>query len=246
MSFVARNKTGLRIHVLKEGRPLCGGGHKAKEQLVWQEDIGPANCAACLKIEREQKNRPSMKQIEKTEDFKEMVNLLSIFSEADIRLKALECVVNEELLETIDEHKPEYAELQEALMKAETAVEVIVRRHPEWFADRKNIKTPFGTPKLHSSSKCVPVNDEATVKLLRAEEKVDPTFKADDYIRKMEVPNLEALEGMDDAKLARFMVKRVKEEKFSIQPAKVDLGKAVKEAAEASVSNDRKEVATAA
>lgn len=40
-----------RVHAAREdGRPLCGGGHKAKSVPFWQDDIGPVNCEACLTI----------------------------------------------------------------------------------------------------------------------------------------------------------------------------------------------------
>lgn len=40
-----------KVHAKREdGSPLCGGGFMAKSAPAWQEDIGPVNCAACLKI----------------------------------------------------------------------------------------------------------------------------------------------------------------------------------------------------
>src|SRR6185312_3476620 len=117
----------------------------------------------------------------------------------------------------------EYAQYQQAMTQAETAAEVIARAHPEWFTARKSIKTPYGTAKLTKASRLESSNEEATVKLLRAEERANPEFKADDFIRKQEVPNLEALERLDDATLGRFMVKRVVEDKFSVSPASVDM-----------------------
>lgn len=45
-------KTELhKVHAVRtDGTPLCGGGHRAKSSPAWQADIGPVNCAACLKI----------------------------------------------------------------------------------------------------------------------------------------------------------------------------------------------------
>lgn len=40
-----------KIHAeTAEGKPLCGGGHRALRVTEWQADIGPVNCAACLGI----------------------------------------------------------------------------------------------------------------------------------------------------------------------------------------------------
>ena len=41
-----------KVHAIRcdDGKPLCGGGHKATYVVMWQDDIGPVNCAACLKI----------------------------------------------------------------------------------------------------------------------------------------------------------------------------------------------------
>lgn len=36
-----------KVHVIRDGRPLCGGGNGGKSVRQWQEDIGPANCRAC-------------------------------------------------------------------------------------------------------------------------------------------------------------------------------------------------------
>jgi len=40
-----------KVHAVRaDGQPLCGGGFKARAANAWQQDIGPINCAACLKI----------------------------------------------------------------------------------------------------------------------------------------------------------------------------------------------------
>lgn len=44
-----------KVHAVRtDGTPLCGGGHLAKSAPAWQADIGPVNCAACLKIKETQ------------------------------------------------------------------------------------------------------------------------------------------------------------------------------------------------
>ena len=44
-----------KVHAVRaDGSPLCGGGFQAKSAPTWQADIGPVNCAACLKIKENQ------------------------------------------------------------------------------------------------------------------------------------------------------------------------------------------------
>jgi len=41
-----------KVHAVRcaDGKPLCGGGHMATHVVIWQDDIGPVNCDACLTI----------------------------------------------------------------------------------------------------------------------------------------------------------------------------------------------------
>ncbi len=43
-----------KVHALKDGRPLCGGGCGAKS-VKWQNDFGPVNCERCLEIQENQR-----------------------------------------------------------------------------------------------------------------------------------------------------------------------------------------------
>jgi hypothetical protein len=103
------------------------------------------------------------KKIETTEDFQEMINLLAVFTAATNQLNDLQSEANEDMLEWLDTAKGEYASLQETLTKAEAALEIIARRHPEWFQTKKSIKTPYGVVKLTSSTSLEIPNEEATL-----------------------------------------------------------------------------------
>jgi hypothetical protein len=196
--------------------------------------------------------------IELTDDFKEMVNLLAVYTEAHNSLIALENDCNTELLEIIDEHKTDYAVLQESLTKAEAALELIALRHPEWFAQKQSIGTPYGTVKFHSGTKLEAANEEVSILLIRqkgmrafdeAEENGEivraaiergetvalpttPVFDDAQFVRVKEELNLEALAGLTDAELGEFRIRRVPNKSFSVKPAKIDMGKAVKESVE--------------
>lgn len=40
-----------RTHALSEaGRPLCGGGHNARQENTWQTDLADPDCHRCLTI----------------------------------------------------------------------------------------------------------------------------------------------------------------------------------------------------
>lgn len=191
--------------------------------------------------------------IKLTDDFKEMVNLMALYTEAHNSLVAMETDCNTDLLEIIDEHKGDYAVLQEALTKAEAALEVIALRHPEWFAQKQSIATPYGAVKFHNSTKLIVPNEEVSILLIHqkglaasnAAEATGGTPSFDDgkYVRVKEELNLEALEGMTDEELKEFRIKRVPNKTFSVKPAKIDMGKAVKEAVGASALAPERQVA---
>jgi len=192
------------------------------------------------KLKTDQNHRQAGEPSESA-DFNEVVNLLAVFSEATSRLAEIEAAANSALLEIIDEHKTEYATLQEACKKSETALEGLCRSHPEWFTAARSLKTPYGRVGFRSGASLTVRDDEATVKLLRAEyertlarreaDGSTAVFQVEDYVRVVELPNLEALEKLDDETLKKFMVARVQADSFSVTAATVNFGKAVKEAA---------------
>ena len=171
---------------------------------------------------------------EKSDDFKNMCDLLSVFSEGSARLKEMQGEMDSMFLSLVDDKKPEYAELQRTVTEAETALEVIARRHPEWFTEKRSIKTPFGTVKFLRSTKLEIKNAELTIELVRSHlvsNSTDPAATEAQFIRQVEELDREALEKLDDETLHRLKVKRVSADSFSVVAASMDLGKAVKEAA---------------
>jgi ribosomal protein L31 len=169
--------------------------------------------------------------------FAEVVKLMALGSDAANRLAEIEAEANRLLLELIDDCRLDYAKCQSALTAAEAALEVHARAHPEWFGKAKSIKTPYGKIAFRTGTSLKVKDDEATVNLLRA---LEPTlnsklpegqepFVAEDYIRTVEVPNLETLERLPDDSLKLFMVTRVVADSFSFTPAKVEFGQAVSE-----------------
>jgi hypothetical protein len=162
-------------------------------------------------------------------DFNQLVDLLSIYSEAENRLTQLQAAINEAALEIVAGHKKLYAGLQKTLTETETALEVIARRHPDWFAARRTLKTPYGEVALKANPpRLIAGNEELSIVLLETEGAKNKSFKPADYLRQRTELNLETLANLTDDDLARFRIKRVQGDTFSIKPARLDLGKAVK------------------
>jgi hypothetical protein len=171
---------------------------------------------------------------EKSEDFKNMCDLLSVYSEGSAQLKAMQGEMDSMFLSLVDDKKTEYAELQLAVTNAETGLEVIALRHPEWFTEKRIIKTPFGTVKFARSTVLEIKNEELTIELVKnvlVAPNEDPAGTKAQFIRQIEKLDVEALEKLDDDVLKLLKVKRVQKDNFSVVAASVDLGKAVKEAA---------------
>ena len=174
-------------------------------------------------------------------DFLAVVNELDILSQATTGLAEIEASANGKLLELITEYKKDYAKFQLAATTAETNLEYLCRKHPEWFVSAKSIATPYGKVSFHRSTKLVIKDAEATLRLLLAKQAlsesqhnldgVSPVFRAAPYINKIEVPNIEALEVLTDVELDEFLIKRELKDNFSATPATVNFGKAVTEAA---------------
>ena len=169
-------------------------------------------------------------------DFKALVDLVALYSDAANQIKAMEADANAEFMEILDDRKPAYAKLQAVLTDSETALETLALKHPEWFVTRKSIKTPYGTVKLTKSTKLAVRNEEVSILLIqRALENAlgKPAEQSiADLLRTRTELNLEALEKLDDDLLKQFKIARVETQNFSIVPAVVDMGKAVKQAAE--------------
>jgi hypothetical protein len=192
-----------------------------------------------MKMKTETKNETTP---EATADFQNAVQLLALLTDVSNRLGALENEANDELLEILDQKRPDYAELQAKLNDIERGLELLALKHQEWFAVKKTIKTPYGVMRFRSSTKLEVPNEEATLAKLELMEAKDQegSFRASLYTREEKTLNLEALEKLDDATLLRLGVKRVKEEKFSATPAKLEMGKAIEAAA---AENETQEMA---
>jgi hypothetical protein len=182
--------------------------------------------------------RRTITELPKDDAFAEVVKLMALGSDAASRLEEIQAEANGRLLELIDEYRAEYAQCQSALTQTEAALEVHCRAHKQqWFSAAKSIKTPYGKVAFREGSSLVVKEPEATVRLMRAlEPRLNQTLGAEkapwiaeEFIRVVEMPDLEALEKLSDEVLGLFMVKRQVSDSFSFTPAKVDFGKSLTE-----------------
>lgn len=174
------------------------------------------------------------KPIETPDAYKNLIDLLAVYSEGKSRMAALENEMQTEFMELVDERRSEYAELQLKIGQAETALEAIAIAHPEWFTDKRHVKTPYGTVKVTRTSKLDVTNPEAAI--LR----IEHAGYADKFVRTSKELNLEALEALSDAELRAFGIIRINDESVSVKEAKIDLGKAVKQIEKQEARGDAK------
>jgi len=116
-------------------------------------------------------------------------------------------------------------------------VKELIALHPEWFAEAKTVKTPFG--QVHSQRTTSHEAPDAVSAIARIKAAQARALKAGDdvkatqlgaLIRIEESLNFDALGEIDGDLLARFGIVRRIEESLTIKEAKVALGQAVKAA----------------
>lgn len=160
----------------------------------------------------------------RTSDFTDVVNLLAVLGEANRQLAGLKAEVESGYLEIVSAHRERYAKLQSTVTETEAALEVIARRNPQWFGDKKTVATPYGGVKFTASKELVVADENISIQLIRA------LAPDSDLLRTVQVLNKEALEKLSDTELARFAIVRKAKENFKVDTEVVDLGKAVKAA----------------
>lgn len=160
-------------------------------------------------------------------DFESVVNLLAVLGEANRQLDALTREIETGYIELVKPKREHYAKLQGTITETEAALEVIARRNPQWFAEKKSVTTPFGGVKFTASRELIVADEGISVQLIRA---LAGAEGAEKYLRTVQVLNKEALEDLDDAALARFGIVRKQKENFGASTEVVNLGKAVKAA----------------
>ncbi len=157
--------------------------------------------------------------------YKNLVDLMAIHCEATARMGELENDLQQCWLDLVDARRKDYAELQGILGNTENAIEESAILNPQWFSKVKTLKTPYGTVGVRKVSKLECKNEEVSLLLLEQLGQDGLPF-----VRTVKALNLEALEKLDDSELERLRIRRITANTYKITPAKVDLGKAVKNA----------------
>lgn len=178
----------------------------------------------------------------RTGDFENVVNLLAVLGEANRQLESLTREIESGYIGLVNPHRARYAKLQGTVSETEAALEVIARRNPQWFDDKKSVTTPFGGVKFTKSTELVVADENISVQLVLALAGRDGAAK---YLRTVQVLNKEALDELGDAELAKFGIVRKSKENFKAATDVVNLGKAVK-AAERTEKNAAKAAKKAA
>ena len=158
--------------------------------------------------------------------YRELVDHLAMLTDASNQMARLDADIQTEITALMDGVIDEYSILQTAISEHEAAVKTIALRHPEWFATVKTLKTPYGTIGFRSTTKLEVPSEEFTLAL------IERLADADLYLRTRKFLNLEALESLHDSELAALRIERITADKLTVTPAKIDLGKAVKKAAD--------------
>lgn len=161
-----------------------------------------------------------------TDDYTKLTAAIAEHARLTHELAATDASFQKAMQELISEcYRDEFAELTEAKAELEERIELLVLRHPEWFAKVKTLKTPHGSVATRKTTKLNVPTEEATIALLelRGEE-------GEAFLRTRKYLSLEALEALDDAELAVLKCNRVTSEKITITPSKIDLGKTVRQA----------------
>jgi hypothetical protein len=158
-------------------------------------------------------------------EYKQMLDLLVIYCQAANQLAEMQARADSALLHAQEAASQDYADCQTAMADTKASLEIIARAHPEWFGERASLKTPFGALQFRSGVKLEIANEEMTIILVEQAAKKDESLAL--ALKTVKTLNLEVLEKLDDAELARYRVKRVETKGFNVKPAKVELGRAV-------------------
>lgn len=168
--------------------------------------------------------------------YKNLIDLMALYADGVNRLAELENELLQEHLAMVDTRRKDYADLQQKIADSQESIETLATLNPQWFAKAKTLKTPYGTIAFRKTTKLNVKNEEASIILIEQQiEKLEGADKeaAEGYIRTNKELDLEALEKLPDVDLKKFRITRETTESCTVKAAKIDLGKAVKKAAEA-------------
>ncbi len=166
-------------------------------------------------------------------DYLQLLDMLNVVATSTTRLAEMQAAIDQDMIDAVNEHKDTYADLQTAISDATAALEAICLAHPEWFKEKKSVKTLFGSVGFRDIPSLEIPCEEITLALLENAADQEPMSGIELAVKTVKTINREVLEKLTDAELARFRVTRRTGKSFSVKPAKVELGKAVSAGEEA-------------
>lgn len=159
----------------------------------------------------------------KPADFTALVDLLAVLGTAQRSLDGLQRQIDDNLADMVDTVRPDYAATQQKVGETEAAIEVIVRRNPQWFGEKKSVTTPYGVVKFKASTVLECADEEEVVRRLLKTRRVR-------FLRRTIELNRDLLAELADEDLAALGIVRKPKENLTIETKVIDLGKAVKAA----------------
>lgn len=164
---------------------------------------------------------------EPSADLKRLHELCAFHCSSLKELSLLQARIEREFTALLGRHKDEALELKNAADCTLKAVEELLRQHPEWLGEKRNLVTPFGTLKLTLTRSLDIPDEEKTFRLLMKRAEKVPGFDAAAYFHQDTVLHREALEKLDNKTLKRLGIVRVEDDSFSFKALKVDVIRAL-------------------
>lgn len=183
-----------------------------------------------------------------SDDFEVVARRIELLAKSTTARDLIKAEIQQAYERLLAERKTALSKHERSIEFAETVILTIAQEHPEWFADKKTLNTPFGAVHSHRSTSHKVPDEEHTIRLIKAAaaRATDDLTKARllGLIRVREEVNIEAVEALADKELTPFRIVRVRGTSLSIKLAKADA--AAKKPRKAKTKEEAPDVAKAA
>ena len=174
---------------------------------------------------------PSPAVAEMSAELKRLHELCGYHAASSKELSLIHARLEREWLALIGRHKDEILALEHALKTTLASLEELARQHPEWFGEKRQLKTPVGVIKFTAtSSLSIPDPYRTIDKLFKRADRV-AGFDATLYMTTDTKLDKEVLEKLPKEVLERIGVVVVEGDSFSFKPLIVDLKRALADSA---------------
>ena len=170
---------------------------------------------------------PPIAAVDVPPDLKRLHELCRLNATANRELALEKARIEHEFNALVSRHAEYVVEQQAAAERTLAGIEDLVRQHPEWLGEKRQLKTPHGTIKLTATSSLSIADEADTLNRLFARGKRDSGFNAELYYSEKLTLDKEALEKLSNANLGRLGIVRVEGDSFSFKLTAVDINKAL-------------------